>query len=513
MPAIEDRTAKRRERRVSNFLGAITREAPSNTRRIGSADRTWQSAPGLSSYEVVNAPADSYRPFPAFANWVGTPGPVWGEYVKALDSARHAADAATVKAAIDFALRSAAFQTGAIEGLYEADRELTHLVALQGALWEASIERIGPDVRAHFEAQLTALRLVLDAAAGKHPVTQAWLRDLQAQVCAAQKTYKAQTTTGTRENLLELGQYKQYDNSVILADGSKHWYAPPGDVQPEMERLIDEISTGAFAAAHPVLQSSYAHYALTAVHPFQDGNGRTARALASVYLYRAAGVPLVVFADQQVPYWDALTRADKGEPQPFIRFIEAKALDTMALIADVLRRSKAPVSREAARLRAVLVSHGGLTHATVQSVGHRLTQVLQQAIDTQLGELDLPADLHRWIEPKQGRQQCDFGRPYHCLNTGGAFKFGLRIEVPVGVSTEFTPFVGLADDTTNAFTFIVIDANRPAADPLRLRVGDLHPAVSETAQKLIDGWVQKELQLVLAEIADSMATGIRHEGL
>lgn len=77
--------------------------------------------------------------------------------------------------------------------------------------------------------------------------------------------------------------------------------------------------------------------------------------------------------------------------------------------------------------------------------------------------------------------QCDFTRPYHCLNNGGAFKFGFRIDRSIQVQSEMTPFTGLADDTKNPSTFMVIDANRPMADPLRLRVEDLHPEITEAA--------------------------------
>lgn len=55
----------------------------------------------------------------------------------------------------------------------------------------------------------------------------------------------------------------------------------------------------AFASSHPVVQAAYVHHALAAVHPFAEGNGRVARALASVFLYRGVDVPLVVFSDQQ----------------------------------------------------------------------------------------------------------------------------------------------------------------------------------------------------------------------
>lgn len=72
-----------------------------------------------------------------------------------------------------------------------------------------------------------------------------------------------------------------------------HHYAPVAEAQPEMARLIREIRSGSFTEAHPVMQAAFAHYAFVCIHPFPDGNGRVARALASVFLYRSPGVPLL----------------------------------------------------------------------------------------------------------------------------------------------------------------------------------------------------------------------------
>ncbi len=55
-------------------------------------------------------------------------------------------------------VRSAAIETGAIEGLYTTPRGVTLTVAMQGATWQASLHEIGPDVQGHFEAQLAASR-------------------------------------------------------------------------------------------------------------------------------------------------------------------------------------------------------------------------------------------------------------------------------------------------------------------------------------------------------------------
>jgi Fic family protein len=45
---------------------------------------------------------------------------------------------------------------------------------------------------------------------------------------------------------------------------------------------------------HPVYFAALAHFKFVEIHPFINGNGRTARALMNVLLYRA-GYPMVVF--------------------------------------------------------------------------------------------------------------------------------------------------------------------------------------------------------------------------
>jgi Fic family protein len=62
-------------------------------------------------------------------------------------------------------------------------------------------------------------------------------------------------------------------------------FEPPPD--KDVPRLIDlaceRMSTW---SAHPALRSAWVHVALAAIHPFKDGNGRTARVLSSLAMYR-----------------------------------------------------------------------------------------------------------------------------------------------------------------------------------------------------------------------------------
>lgn len=59
---------------------------------------------------------------------------------------------------------------------------------------------------------------------------------------------------------------------------------PPHDAVPE---LVDELcQTFAAGEWHPAVSAAWLHVAFAAIHPFRDGNGRTARILSSLVMYR-----------------------------------------------------------------------------------------------------------------------------------------------------------------------------------------------------------------------------------
>ncbi len=437
---------------------------------------------GVPGSQTADIEDSYYEPFAGFPAWEGySIGSTWVEYLAALDMVRKTAAPDDLQRALDVALRSAALETGAIEGLYSTTRGVTRTVALQGALWEAELDKLGPDVRGHFDAQLAALELVLDAATTRTPMSEAWLRSLHAQVCANQKTFKVLTPRGWQDRPLVPGAYKTDPNNVTLANGKTHWYCPIDQVGPEMHRLQEEMRSAGFAEAHPVIQAAFAHHALTAVHPFADGNGRTARALASVFLYRAVGIPLIVFSDQQEPYWDALAAADAGDPQPFVGFINDRAIDAMALVTNRLRDAKRPLYRD-------------------------LPPLVRESLSQ--------ADFSLAVGLKQGRQQCDFGAPYHTLPDGGAFALRVQSRDPLlPANVETTPFVGIADSANNPFTFIVIDANRPGQVPLKMRLHDMHPSITKAAMELIDGWVHQTAGNLLDDLINAVGGSNQGKGI
>ncbi|WP_292370620.1 Fic family protein [Methanoregula sp. UBA64] len=63
-------------------------------------------------------------------------------------------------------------------------------------------------------------------------------------------------------------------------------YSPPPvkEVVPQVTALLDWLNSEAAHGMHPVIAAGIAHYELVRIHPFVDGNGRTARALATLVL-------------------------------------------------------------------------------------------------------------------------------------------------------------------------------------------------------------------------------------
>jgi Fic family protein len=73
---------------------------------------------------------------------------------------------------------------------------------------------------------------------------------------------------------------------------------------------------------HPVLVAADLHDEIARLHPFFDGNGRTARLLMNAHLLQRGYPPLIIEPDSRGAYLDALdTGQDMGDATAFREFI------------------------------------------------------------------------------------------------------------------------------------------------------------------------------------------------
>ena len=67
--------------------------------------------------------------------------------------------------------------------------------------------------------------------------------------------------------------------------------------------------------------AAWLHHRFTQIHPFQDGNGRVARALLTWHLVRENYLPIIISGKLKDRYIDRLESVDMGDLKPFVDFI------------------------------------------------------------------------------------------------------------------------------------------------------------------------------------------------
>jgi fido (protein-threonine AMPylation protein) len=120
---------------------------------------------------------------------------------------------------------------------------------------------------------------------------------------------------------LRRGQFKIWPNNPTRSDWLIHQYCPPDQVDLETDNLF-MMHDEHVARNVPVdIEAAWFHHRYVQIHPFQDGNGRTARALTT-YLYIKEGyLPPVVTNADKFRYFDALDSADKGNLKVFVDYL------------------------------------------------------------------------------------------------------------------------------------------------------------------------------------------------
>jgi hypothetical protein len=71
----------------------------------------------------------------------------------------------------------------------------------------------------------------------------------------------------------------------------------------------------------PVVRAAIAHHGFVAVHPFEDGNGRTGRLLLNLLLMQDGFPPAMLLREWRTGYIEALSVADRGTYRPIINLV------------------------------------------------------------------------------------------------------------------------------------------------------------------------------------------------
>ncbi len=230
--------------------------------------------------------------------------------------------------------REWAIETGIIERLYTWDRGITkslieHGIDAAQISHKSGINRKDADnISNIIQDQQQTIEGLFDFVKNNKPFSEHFIRSMHEQFVAHQDTVEAQTPEGKIITVpLLKGEYKKHPNNPKKSDGKMHLYCPPEFVTDEMEQLIALYNKYDKSNIAPEILSAWLHHRFTQIHPFQDGNGRIARSIATLVFLKAGLFPLVIRESDREIYLNALGKADNDDISDLVKLFAKRQRD------------------------------------------------------------------------------------------------------------------------------------------------------------------------------------------
>jgi Fic family protein len=214
-----------------------------------------------------------------------------------------------------------------IEWIYNSNAIEGSTITLQETrlILETGLTVGGKSLREHFEVinHKEAIQYVENLVQNTEPITAFHVRQI----------HKLILTNIDDENA---GSYRE--TQVRIAGAS---FIPPESWQ--ITSLMTEWSewvASAQGSIHPVALAAQAHHRLVAIHPFVDGNGRTARLVMNLLLMRRAYPPTVILRANRRQYYSVLAQADSGRTDALVNFVGRAVENSLNLYLEACRPVK-----------------------------------------------------------------------------------------------------------------------------------------------------------------------------
>lgn len=160
-------------------------------------------------------------------------------------------------------------------------------------------------------------------------LSEKFIRELNETILVEAYHKEAKTSDGQKTfKKIIPGQYKELPNHVLLPNGDIFRYTEPGDVTAEMQSLMEWYRSD---DGLPIIKAAALHYKFITIHPFDDGNGRTARLLMNYHLMREGYPPIIITSEDKANYYYALRQADSGDIDAFIKYIAEQLVTSLTL--------------------------------------------------------------------------------------------------------------------------------------------------------------------------------------
>lgn len=304
--------------------------------------------------------------------------------------------------------REHAIETGIVERLYDLNRGVSETLIKHG-IKESYISHGDANIptdqlMGHLEDQLEAVEFVFDVVGQERMITVGFIKQLHALTTQHQIHADGKDQFGKPIRIeLKKGEFKTLPNNPTR-DGIRYNYCPPEQVASEMDNLIRLYEEQ--MDQHPAILAAWFHHALSTIHPFQDGNGRVARLLASLILIKAGFFPFTVPREEaRIKYIDALEKADNGDYDDLVKYFcqgqltkmeqaisiaietPGNLAESIQFIAKKLERIDSQLKQEEERKK--WLQHIGKKQLEIAKYSEEVLQIISSS---------LMAELPDWIE-------------------------------------------------------------------------------------------------------------------
>ena len=230
------------------------------------------------------------------------------------------------------------------------------------------------DIRRHREV----IEFVEAFVRGDEPVRVDLVKEIHLRLMGEAYEITVELPDGSRDRrAMRGGAYKEQPNNVRTETGETHYYADPLEVPARIAELVEWLTGDEAAELHPVVRAALFHHRFVEIHPFPDGNGRSARVLMNLLLMRAGYVPAVLRQEQRPTYYGALSEADGGDTESIVAFIAGELVETTELY---LRALKGETDLGALHKRVALLAHQVDTvEASDTRLGHKERSAIASA--------------------------------------------------------------------------------------------------------------------------------------
>ena len=133
------------------------------------------------------------------------------------------------------------------------------------------------------------------------------------------------------------GTYRKQNVGVVKQDGEIHNFVEPINIDEEMNSFIDWLHNQTMS--EPILLATLVHLKFVSIHPFIDGNGRTARLLMNLILLQNGYPQAIIKISNRAKYIQAIEnfqQSNNGEYMEFYEVILNSVNDSLDLYSNIV---------------------------------------------------------------------------------------------------------------------------------------------------------------------------------